>query len=106
MTSLRLFIGIYFTFYDNSRRSIKITLVIDDVFLEIVDNRKDIPILWKLFLIMDENSEIEFINVQQLSVKIGYFYTHVMRTLRSLEKRGVITFVHNKKIKINYVRKE
>lgn len=71
-----------------------------------IDTRRDIPILWKLFIIMDEKSEIEFINIQNLSVKIGYFYTHVMRTLRSFEKRGIITFVHSKKIKINYVRKE
>lgn len=73
--------------------------------MEKIDNKSDLYLLWKLWIIADTKGYIRFSNLQELSNKLGYVYPYMLNLMKRLHDKGLI-YKTRGLIQINYLEKE
>ena len=70
-----------------------------------IDNKSDLYLLWKLWIIADTKGYIRFSTLQELSNKLGYVYPYMLNLMKRLHDKGLI-YKTRGLIQISYLEKE
>mgnify|MGYP000970688304 FL=1 len=70
-----------------------------------IENKSELHLLWKLWIMADDSGIVRFCSVKDLSVKLDYAYPYLLLMLKKLHDKGCI-YKTRGLIQIDYIEKE
>ena len=71
-------------------RRAKMKFSIPKEVMEKIDNKVDLYLLWKLWIMADDHGYLRFSTLQDLSNKLGYVYPYMLNLMKKLHDKGLI----------------